>query len=132
MTDVQGFHTTITLGSDTLTLFCNSVSISRDKSVMEKSTMDGTGVPQLLVGQATGTVSLEGQVDTVGQALMEATFLAGVPTVMTIEVSDGATIDAGTYSGDVIINSFHVEATADDTWNFTLDATGYLAYTAPA
>lgn len=132
MADVQAFYTQITLDGSRVEAYCNDVQMPRNINVMEKPTMDGSGVPLLLAGQRTGSVSLSGQVDTVGQAIFEAEFDAAVPVTLVVEVGDGATIDAGTYTGTVIVNSLPVEAAADDTWNFSLDATGFMVYTAPA
>lgn len=132
MTDVQGFYADITLDTETITAYCNDVSIERTKTVQTKPTMDGTGVPLKLVTQKDGTMSLNGQIDTAGHQILEATFAKDVAVAAVVAIGDGAAIDAGRYAGDVTLNGSTVAATADGTWDFTLSADGLLVYTPPA
>jgi len=120
MSDVQGFLVTLTLNTDEITALCNDVSLTRGKNVMAKPTMDGTGRPQQLVGNETGELSMSGQVDTVGQEVLEATWVFNTKVAFVLDVGDGATIKAGTYNGSVTLSQFDIEAAASDAWNFTL------------
>jgi len=132
MADVQGFLVTLTLDQAEITALCNNVALSRSKNVMSKTTMDGTGIPQQLVGQSTGTLSMAGQVDTTGQEGLEATWAKDTKVAFILVVGDGATIDAGTYNGSVTLTNLAVDASADNTWNFSLDgATDSVSYAPP-
>jgi len=132
MSDVAGFLVTLTLDSVEITAQCNDVALARSKNVMSKPTMDGTGTPQQLVGQNTGTLSMNGQVDTAGQTGLEDTWLKQTKVEFAIDVGDGATIQAGTYEGSVSLASFDVEAAADGMWNFTLSgATDSVSFAPP-
>ncbi len=132
MADVQGFLVTLTLDAVEITAFCNDVTLSRAKNVMSKPTMDGTGVPIQLAGSLTGTLSMSGQVDTAGQDGLETTWAKDTAVAFILEVGDGATIQAGTYSGNVTLSTFDVEAAASDAWNFSLEgATDSVDYVAP-
>ncbi len=129
--DVQGFHAVLTLDGNVVTAYCNDVSFDRQKTVETKATMDGTGIPLKLVTAKDGTLELSGQVDTAGQTLLEATFDKDVPVEFSAEIGDGATIDAGTYAGDVTITGMPLDASAADAWNFSLSAEGWLTFTPP-
>jgi len=132
MSDIQGFLVTLTLDTVEITAQCTDVTLSRAKNVMSKPTMDGTGFPQQLIGQNTGTLSMNGQVDTVGQEGLEATWIKWAKVAFILDVGDGATIKAGTYNGSVSLSSFDVEAAADGMWNFSLSGdTDSVSYTPP-
>ena len=131
MADIQGFEAVVELDGNTITLYCNDASVDRKKSVQAKATMDGTGTPQKLVTQKDGSLSLNGQVDTVGHELLEASFAKDVPVSFKLTVGDGVVIHAGDYSGEVVLDGSTVSTAADGTWDFTLSADGWLAYTPP-
>ncbi len=132
MSDIQGFLVQLTLDTTEITALCNDVSLTRDKNVMVKATMDGTGVPHQLVGSKTGTLSMTGQVDTAGQEGLETTWLKDVKVAFVLVVGDGGTVDAGTYNGSVTLSSFTIDAAASDAWNFSLDgATDSVSYAPP-
>jgi len=129
MADIQGFHVTLTLDNVEITALCNDVSLTRAKNVMSKATMDGTGIPIQLAGSKTGELSMSGQVDTDGQEGLETTWLKDTKVAFILEVTDDGLIDAGTYNGSVTLSAFNIEATASDTWNFTLSgATDSVSY----
>ena len=133
MTDVQGFLVELTLDTVVITARCNDVALSRAKNVMSKATMDGTGFPQQLVGLKTGTLGMNGQVDTAGQAGLEATWAKDTKVAFILVVGDGGTIDAGTYEGSLALSTFDVEAAADGLWNFSLSGdTDTVLYAPPA
>jgi len=130
MADVQGFLVSLTLDGDVITALCSDVSLTRAKNVMSKPTMDGTGVPTQLAGQATGTLSMNGQVDTVGQDTLETTWVLNTKVPFILDVGDNATIKAGTYIGNVTLSAFDIDAAASDSWNFALSgATDSVTYT---
>ncbi len=132
MADVQGFLVTLTLDTVEITALCNDVALSRSRDVMSKPTMDGSGEPGQLPGQLTGTLSMTGQVDTAGQAGLETTWAKDAAVAFAMVVGDGATIDAGTYAGQVALTTFDIEAAASDAWNFSLDGTTRsVTYTPP-
>ena len=131
MADIPAYLTTIVLDGNDITVYCNTVSVGREKSVQQKSSMNGTGIPEQLVVLKTGTVELAGQMDTVGTALLEATFAKDVAVPIIVTVGDGAAITAGTYSGDVTVTGKPFEAAAEDAWNFSLSAVGWTVYTPP-
>jgi len=129
---VQGFLVTLTLDSVPITALCNDVTLSRSKNVMSKATMDGSGVPVQLAGSLTGTLSMSGQVDTAGQEGLETTWAKDTAVAFIIDIGDGATIAAGTYSGNVTLSTFDIDAAASDSWNFSIDgATDSVDYVAP-
>ena len=131
MSDVQGFLATITLDSQDITAYLNDASFDRTKTVETKPTMDGTGIPLKLVTQKDGTLTLDGQVDTAGQSVLETIFAKDTPVAFVAIMGDGATIDAGTYSGDVTLSGETISTSASDTWNFTMTAEGWLTFTPP-
>ena len=132
MADVQGFLCTLTLDGEDITVLLNDLSLSRAKNVMSKPTMDGTGVPQQLVGNQTGTLAMNGQVDTVGQETLEATWAEDWSVAFALEVGDGATILAGTYTGAVVLSAFDIDTAASDSFNFALSGeTAGVVYAAP-
>ena len=96
MTDVQGFLALITLDTSDITAYLNDASFDRTKTVETKPTMDGTGIPLKLVTQKDGTLTLDGQVDTAGQSVLETIFAKDTPRPVVASMGDGATIDAGT------------------------------------
>jgi len=131
--DIQGFATVIELDGNEITAYLNDASIDRTKSVMTKPTMDGTGVPLKLVTQKDGTISLNGQVDTVGQDILEATFVFDSPVSFKMELGDVESgLDAGLYSGNVTLEGETISTSADGTFDFALTGTGWLDYTPPA
>ncbi len=133
MADVQGFLTTVTIDGTNVTAQFNDVSLAFSKNVMMKPTMDGTGDAAKLTGQKSGTLTVSGQVDTVGFAGLNATWAKDTAVAFVVDIGDGATIDAGSYAGNVTLSQFDVESSADDTWNFTLAGdTDSVVYTLPA
>ena len=130
--DIQGFLCTLTLDGEDITVLLNDLSLSRAKNVMSKPTMDGTGVPQQLVGNKTGTLSMNGQVDTAGQAGLETSWAKDASVAFSLVVGDGATIKAGTYTGAVVLSAFDIDTAASDSFNFALSGeTAGVVYTAP-
>ena len=120
MSDIQGFLTIVSVDGTDVTAQCNDVSLSQSKDVMSKATMDGTPESAKLVTNKSGTLSATGQVDTAGFAGLQTTWEKDISVVFSLQMGDGATIDGGTYSGNVTLSQFDVEAATDDTWNFTL------------
>ena len=132
MTDVQGFLTTVTIDGTNVTAQFNDVALAFSKNVMMKPTMDGTGDAAKLTGQKSGTLTVSGQVDTVGFAGLNATWAKDTAVAFVVDIGDGATIDAGSYAGNVTLNSFAPEASAEDTWNVSISGdTDSVVYTAP-
>ena len=130
MADIQGFLTTVVIDGTDVTAQFGDVALSLSKNVMSKPTMDGTGDPLKLVGQKSGTLTVNGQVDTAGFAGLNTTWAKDTKVPFSVEIGDGATIDAGTYSGSVTLNSFAPEASADDTWNVAISGdTDSVVYT---
>ena len=133
MSDIQGFLVELTLDGNIIDVYCNDVALARAKNVMAKATMDGTGVPTQLVGLSTGTLSMNGQVDTAGQTVLEATWAKDTKVAFILVVGDGGTIDAGTYEGFLALSTFDVEAAADGLWNFSLSGdTDTVSFAPPA
>ncbi len=131
MADIQGFETVVELDGNVITLYLNEASYDGKRNVLTKPTMDGTGVPQKMIVQDDGSASMSGQVDTVAQALLEASYAKQVPVSFKITVGDGGPLDAGSYSGDVALSGRTVSTSADGTWDFILTTDGFLAYTPP-
>jgi len=132
--DVQGFLVTLTLDGNAVTALCTSLGIDRAKVAMKKSTMDGTGSPTYLNGEETGTFDMGGSVipGAANQEALEVTWAKTVAVPFIIDVGDGATIEAGVYSGDTVLTSFDVSTAPDDTWSFEISGdTGRIVYTAP-
>lgn len=133
MTDVQGFLVDLTLDGTVITARLQDLSLDRTRNVMAKATMKGDGKPTQLAGQETGTLSMNGQVDTAGQAGLETTWEKTDSVAFSLEIGDGATIDAGTYTGQVLLGSFNVSTAADGMVDFALsgDTYGAVTYTPP-
>ena len=134
MTDIQGFLVTMTLDGADVTLWLNDLTLERSKAILNKATMDGTGYPTQLPSSKSGALNMNGQVDTAGAQVLEATWAKDVPVAFSLVVGDGATIAAGTYSGNLALSDFAIETSADDAWNFGLQSvtSGAVAYAAPA
>ncbi len=120
MSDVQGFLAELTLDGNVVTPYLNDVTLARTVNAMTKSTMDGTGFPTHLHGLETGTLAMNGQVDTAGQGVLEGSW--GKKGILQFELSigDGFSVKAGTYAGDIALSDFEIVAAADDAWNFSM------------
>ena len=134
-TDIPGFLVTLTLDDNVITALCTNLGIERSRVALKKSVMDGTGSPTYLDGEETGTFDILGSVieGAAGIEALETTWakLGAIPFI--IEVGDGATVDAGTYSGDTQLNAFNVSTEPDDVWKFEIGGdTGRITYTPPA
>jgi len=134
MTDLPGFLVALTLDGTEITAQCNDVALNRTRNAMAKATMDGTGFPTQLAGQETGELAMNGQVDTAGWKGLEQTWGKAAVVPFNLVVGDSGTIDAGTYSGSVLLSSYGAEASADGMWNFALTGTtsGLVLFTPPA
>jgi len=132
MADIAGHITTVTLDSTNITAQMNDVALAQAKNVMSKPTMDGTGDPLKLVGQKSGTLTVNGQVDDAGFAGLAATWAKDTAVPFEVVMGDGAALDAGKYSGNVTLSQFDKEAAASDVWNVTISGeTDSVAYTPP-
>ena len=133
--DINGFLVTLTLDGNVITALCTNLGFDRTVSSLKKSVMDGTGSPTYLGSEETGTFNIVGSVieGAAGVEALETTWAKKAEVPFIIEVGDGATIDAGTYSGDTLLNAFNITAAPDDTWSFDITGdTGIIAYTPPA
>jgi len=132
--DVQGFLVTLTLDGNDITVQCTNLSLDRAKAALKKSTMDGTGSPTYLPGEETGVFDIAGSVipGATNIEALETTWAKQVEVPFIIDVGDGATIEAGTYTGNTLLNTFNVVTAPDDTWTFDISGdTGKITYTAP-
>jgi hypothetical protein len=132
--DIQGFLVVLTLDGNVITAQCTNLGIDRSKASLKKSVMDGTGNPTYLPGEETGAFAVIGSViEGAGNIeALEVTWSKEVEVPFIILVGDGATVDAGTYSGDTLLSTFNITTSPDDTWTFDIAGdTGKITYTAP-
>ena len=132
MADIQGFYVTLTLDTNDITLYCNNLTLDRTRNVLTKPTMDGTGEPKFLGGTRVGNLSMDGQVDSDGNALLEATWAKDEAVPFTLIVGEDATITAGSYAGEILLDGNSISVAADDSWDFSMSgAARAIVFTAP-
>jgi hypothetical protein len=132
--DIPGFLVTLTLDGNVITALCTNLGLERSKASMKKSVMDGTGSPTFLPGEETGAFAIIGSVieGATNIEALETTWSKAVEVPFIIDVGDGATIEAGIYTGDTLLNEFNIATDPADTWTFDINGdTGKITYTAP-
>ncbi len=131
---IPGFLASLVLDTVDQTIECESVGLSRAKTVLSKGSMDGTGFMKSIPGPITGTLTAAGHIvtETAFNAL-EATYLKDVPVAFVLTIVEGKTTD-GEYSGLVTLADLAVQTTADGNWSFTLsgETSGIVTYTPAA
>ena len=132
--DIQGFLVVLTLDGNDITVQCTRLAVDRSKASLKKSTMDGTGSPEYIPGEETGQLGITGSVieGAVAIEALEETWAKAAEVPFSVLVGDGATVDAGTYSGDTLLQTFNVGTEPSDTWSFDMVGdTGKIVYTPP-
>lgn len=132
MTDIPGFLAYLSFGPDDMTVYVRDLSLDRNRAVIKKSHMGGTGVPDQMPAEETGRFTMNGDVDTAGLAVIESHY--ATPSISAwLQLGDGLGIDAGTYTFSLVPGDYSVTAAADDLWRFSLtgDISGAVTYQLP-
>jgi len=130
MAFIQGFLASLTLDGNDITLVTADVTLSESRTVLDKSTMDGSGYSASIPGKRSGTLSITGHVDQANLNLLEAAWAQDVTVMFELEIAEGKTTDAK-WAGWITLSAFDKSTAADSNWAFTLSGeTVDLAYTA--
>ena len=126
---VQGFLAILTLDGNVITLFVTDVALSRARTALDKTVMDGTGDTVLLPGLKTGTLSMSGHIDQANLNALEVTLAKDTVVTFALEVNEGLGTDAQ-WTGSIAITQFDTSTTFDGNWAFTLsgDTSGATTY----
>lgn len=132
--DLNGFLAIVILDGNTITAQLTNLRFERTVGSNKKSTMDGTGSPTYLAGERAGTFTMDGTIaDDDSHNLIEAIWAKYASVPFSVEVGDGATVDAGTYAGNVLLTRADQVAEPEDAWRFTMAGdTGEIVFTPPA
>jgi predicted secreted protein len=94
----------------------------------------GSAFAHSLGGQKLGTFSANGHVSAEQLADLQTAFNSDAPIAFSLQIGDAAgATDAGIYSGDCVLSSFEITASADGEWDWSIEAqtSGDVTY-APA
>ncbi len=130
-TFIPGYLGTVTLNTDDITAIGSVVKLGQTRAVMSKPTF-GNPWGNVLGGQRLGSFSANGPIAAEQISDLQDAFDANTPIAFELQIGEasGAT-DAGIYSGDCVIGSFTIDASADGEWDWSIDAqtSGTVTYT---
>lgn len=130
MAPVPGMLAALTLDGNIITLVVNRPRLTRSKTSLDKSVMDGSGESVSIPGMKSGTIAIDGFIDQANLNLLEVSYAKDVPVAFVLELTEGLTTDAS-WSGNVTLGDYDIEAGPDDLWKFTLggDTSGTVTFT---
>lgn len=129
---VPGYLGTITIDSNDLSGGLSATALNRTKADNPKPVF-GQQYAEAVGGQISGEITFEGHVNDNDLPLLEASYAKDSLVPFTLDVGDGATIDAGDYAGNAVFRDLEVTGAADGEWDVSgvLRIAGAVTYTAP-
>jgi len=132
-TFIPGWSTDVVVHLHDLTVVANSFSMTRTKGSLPKAVF-GSSFRKEIPGQAGGTVALAGHVSVEILPDLETIFNSDVAVAYIFEVGIATSaVEAGAYTGFMVITEFSLDSGAEDEWDWTINATldGVPVFTPP-
>jgi hypothetical protein len=133
-TFIPGYLGTVLLNADDISAIGSVVTLGQSRNLMTKPTF-GSAFAHSLGGQKLATFSANGHVSAEQLGDLQNAFNSDAPIAFSLQVGDAAgATDAGIYSGDCVLSSFEITASADGEWDWSIEAqtSGDVVYTAPS
>jgi predicted secreted protein len=133
-TFIPGYLGTVLLNADDISAIGSVVTLGQTRNIMTKPTF-GSAFAHSLGGQKIGSFVASGHVSVEQVNDLQTAFNSDAPIDFSLQIGDAAgSTDAGVYTGQCVLTSFEITASADGEWDWSIDAqtSGDVVYTAPA